>query len=236
MSFLGYEPVSFKPVLKKLSEYFYIVAVTPTGILQSEPPNEEWNLTKNADLLNIFLNQLGWGKSIIMGQSYGGGIASTYASIYPESTRVLIMVDSAISDRVRADTKLNKLKSAAFPLYKALLSSRLVPFSIKQCLAYQVHSMSEEYTGPEYIRRYTYMINNGILPTVDYKTLVVPTFLVWGKQDEITPLATAEELNRQIPNSKLILLEGKHRILYENPKEVVESIVTALQESELYNE
>ena len=48
----------------------------------------------------------------------------------------------------------------------------------------------------------------------------VPTLLVWGKQDQITPAFVGEKFNELIENSKLIFVdECGHAPMMEHPKD-----------------
>jgi pimeloyl-ACP methyl ester carboxylesterase len=47
---------------------------------------------------NIFVKQIGISKPIIMGKSWGGGIALTYAVSFPNDTKTLILVNSGTNE------------------------------------------------------------------------------------------------------------------------------------------
>lgn len=231
---MGYEPVSFKPLIEELSKHFYVLAYTPPGILQSEPPNKVWGQQDHADLLNSLLNEFEWEEPVIMGQSYGGGIAATYASIYPENTKKIILVDAATTHR--ADTTMNRFQPVGFSLYQKILSSKLIPFKLKQCFVYQVHSPIEKYLDEEHVSRYKNVVNDGSLVDVEYEKIEVPIMLVWGKQDEITPISVAQDIKARVPSSQLVVVEGGHRVLFENPSMVVKAVVENLGKLELLNQ
>ncbi len=55
-----------------------------------------------------------------------------------------------------------------------------------------------------------------------YKTINVPTLLVWGRNDEIVPLEMGKHLDRDLPNSCLVVLdETGHFPHEEQPKKTV---------------
>lgn len=64
----------------------------------------------------------------------------------------------------------------------------------------------------------------------DLPTLDIPTLLVWGLNDTITPPMVAHEFNRLIPNSELKFIDKCcHAPMMEHPKkfnEIVESFLT----------
>ena len=49
-------------------------------------------------------------------------------------------------------------------------------------------------------------------------SITVPTLILVGKDDELTPIRMAEELKSEIPNAKLLVLEGGgHGLYWEVP-------------------
>ena len=67
---------------------------------------------------------------------------------------------------------------------------------------------------------------------VDYQDLPMPLILVWGTKDTyVTPLKRAMQIHQQVENSKLLLVNGGHTVLFQRPAEVVDLIVSSLAES-----
>lgn len=55
-----------------------------------------------------------------------------------------------------------------------------------------------------------------------YRTINVPTLLIWGRDDKIVPLDVGERLHRDIPNSRLVVLdETGHFPHEERPEETL---------------
>ena len=51
------------------------------------------------------------------------------------------------------------------------------------------------------------------------KDILVPTILIWGKQDKDTPLYMAKKLNKLIKDSAIITFEGGHFAYLNHSKE-----------------
>ena len=61
----------------------------------------------------------------------------------------------------------------------------------------------------------------------------VPTCLIWGKQDTVTPPEVAIEMNRLIPNSELFWLDQcGHAAMMEKPDEFNEILYGWLKKIE----
>ena len=65
------------------------------------------------------------------------------------------------------------------------------------------------------------------LPTLD-----VPTCLIWGKNDTITPPDVAEEFNRLLPQSQLFWIDKcGHAPMMEHPQEFNQILDSWMQKS-----
>jgi haloalkane dehalogenase len=62
--------------------------------------------------------------------------------------------------------------------------------------------------------------------------LGVPTLILWGQQDEFLPVDYASRFAREIPGSKLVLLEGVRHFLFEDePERCAQEVVEFLQQA-----
>ena len=55
---------------------------------------------------------------------------------------------------------------------------------------------------------------------VRLKNISVPTLIVWGTEDAVFPVSDADLLDREIPNSRVLLIEGAPHPCYLNNAEV----------------
>ncbi len=61
--------------------------------------------------------------------------------------------------------------------------------------------------------------------TKHYKEINIPTLLIWGQYDKVIPLEIGRRLQKDIPNSKLIVIpECGHMPPEEKPKETAKII------------
>jgi len=68
----------------------------------------------------------------------------------------------------------------------------------------------------------------------DLPELKVPSLIIWGKQDNVTPPKVAKEFNRLLPDSKLIWIDNcGHAPMMEHPDEFNNSILGWLKENNL---
>ncbi len=218
------ERFDYSNVLLELAKYFYVIAPEHIGTMRSDPPQKPISKEERAEVIHKLLESLKIRTPIMMGQSFGGGVALVYAHLYPQKVKTLILVDAVTDYRKRTYFILGAIR---YWLYKSLFA---LPLSLdfKRNLVYW---SSKRAKLPESdLRKYlnqlhpiNYVIN------VDYLRLKTPTILVWGKNDWfITPVSDAYRLKRKIKGSRLVLVDGGHTILYQDPEYVVGEIVKSL--------
>jgi haloalkane dehalogenase len=63
-------------------------------------------------------------------------------------------------------------------------------------------------------------------------SLEVPTLILWGQQDEFLPVDYASRFARELPGSKLVLLEGVRHFLFEDePERCAHEVIDFLQQA-----
>lgn len=224
-------PLGGDKVILELSKYFYVIAPEHPGLIRSMPPKEIWGLDDFAHTLNKLLKPLHLKNPIVMGQSFGGGVATAYAKFYPEDIKSLILVDSILSNRKQ--NFYQKLKPFWCPLFSFLTKSLWIPLIVKKIVINISLGVPIKIVNETNAKNYSVM---GKIPLgknyelyADYKKLPMPLILVWGNRDTwVTPLERAKEIHKEVSNSKLIIVEGPHTVLYKTPKMAIRKIMEAL--------
>jgi pimeloyl-ACP methyl ester carboxylesterase len=162
------------------------------------------------------------GKSIIVGRSYGGLVAITFAASYPDLTERLILLSSAWKlsetgfefgknlltallneDFAAASRELGSLFTARF--YRALipLATRLLR-RLKR---------KEMYPNTTLVNAYKDMVNTAIEREQYLSKINVPTYIIGGAKDRVFSRENYEETAARIANAKLILFENAGHML-----------------------
>ena len=81
----------------------------------------------------------------------------------------------------------------------------------------------EEYRA-EYPQAALWITNEEVQYTDLIATIRVPTVLIWGDSDPISPVAAGKHLNQLLPNSQLHVVRGSHSVARERPGEVARLI------------
>ncbi len=162
---------------------------------------------------------------VLIGHSNGGRIALNFAIKYPQRIDRLILIDSAgaYHNDLAIRAKRFLFKNIA-KIGKKLSSSE----KLKELL-YNVIGKTDYKNANPYMRQT--MINLlGSDKMLNFDKIIVPTLIIWGENDKVTPLRDAKIMHALIPNSKLYIVKGaKHSPQFTNAEEVTEIITKYLK-------
>jgi proline iminopeptidase len=222
----GGDHTGFKPAFSPLAERMQIIYVDHRGQGRSaRGPKETYTLDNNVDDLEALRQYLGLEKVVVIGVSYGGMVALTYASRYPDSVSHLVAIVTSPSHRFLARAK-EILTERGTDAQKAM-------GDILWAGAFESEEQLRDYyeiMGPLYslkfnadearIRRQRGILSvdainegfGGFLRdydiTDDLPKITAPTLVVAGRHDWICPPDLSEEIARSIPNADLRIFEN----------------------------
>jgi pimeloyl-ACP methyl ester carboxylesterase len=90
----------WRPVQKLISPYLKTYAYDLIGMGKSDKPLQGWDYTfiNDAHQVASLMDHLGYDRMVICGDDWGGGIALIFASLYPQRTDLLIVMDPVCLD------------------------------------------------------------------------------------------------------------------------------------------
>ena len=201
------------PVFNHLKNRFKVYAIDLPGHGKSDKPKEVWGTGDFADTVKTFIDKLGIDDVTLIGHSHGGRISIVLASQYTELINKIILIDSAgiIPKRhFKYYVKVYTFK-ALKKLYNAFYfwndkEERMKKFYKK--------FGSTDYRNAEGIMRdiMVKVVNENLQPLL--KNIKSPTLLIWGKDDTATPVYMGEIMEREIPDSGLVVLENAGHFSY----------------------
>jgi pimeloyl-ACP methyl ester carboxylesterase len=214
------------PIITALLEKtrYNIYALDLPGFGKSQTPPSDFSLDGYREIIKTFAEKLELYNIVIVGHSFGGRIAIMCAAMYPDIFQKIVLVDSAgIPDKTRKIRLKKRLVKIIKPIFRLPLISQLRPF-----FSHLVGS--DDYRkAPEELRSVFLQVVNEdltpLLPKIRAKTL-----LVWGAQDDITPLSSAELMKQLIPDSRLVLIENAgHNSFLDQKEKFLEILIKFLQ-------
>ena len=232
----GASSYSWRHVIEPLAQKYRVITVDLKGFGDSPKPRDnQYSVYEQARLVRNFILENGLQNFHIVGHSYGGGVAlatSIYLSAsHPNLQNSLILIDSIAYPQdlpnfieVLATPVLGSLVMYAIPNYvqvksllkKVYFNDELIPESAIDHYAGNLGKPNAKYA--------TLTTAQQMLPadlqqfSDNYVNLTIPTLIIWSKDDEIVPLAIGERLHKDLPNSKMVVLNSVgHAVQEERP-------------------
>jgi pimeloyl-ACP methyl ester carboxylesterase len=192
------------PIVTGLAPVATVHALDLPGFGQSEPPSQAWGVEDYQVFVAAFMDALAIEQPTIVGHSNGGRIAIRMASTEPARASRLVLVDSAGIRPKRTLRWYRRVGMAKIGKYSARF---LGPPGerLRTLLVGRAGSADYLAAGPMQ-PTLVKLVNADLRPFMP--DIKVPTLLVWGSEDSETPLSAGQEMERLIPNSGLVVLEG----------------------------
>lgn len=183
------------------------------GFRESEKPKTAWDLDDYCDFVREFIDFLKLEKFYLLGHSFGGEVAIKYSLRCPEKIDRLFLVAASCLRTRNLKKKLLYIISKIFKIFS------FSPFLRK--VFYRFIVGKSDYLSIKGVMRDTYLK----VIAEDLSSLLskvqVPTVIIWGEKDDITPLRDAYKINSKIQNSKLEIISGaKHNLHLETPEKL----------------
>ena len=210
----GFDHSHLKPAFSALSDVAQLVYVDHRGQGRSDRSNpEQWHLTQWADDIRAFCRALSIEQPVILGLSFGGFVAQTYALRYPKQLSKLILASTTAHMRVdRILVAFERLGgheardvaarfwghaddpavfepyiSTCFPLYNQTPQGTAMVTRSVMNRAVLSHFFRPDGEGCQF----------NFLP--DLGRIRCPTLVLVGEEDPVTPPADAAEMVAALP-------------------------------------
>lgn len=239
----GADHTSFKPTLSPLSQKMQLVYFDHRGQGRSaRGAKETYTLDNNVEDMEALRQHLGLDQIVVIGASYGGMVALTYASRYPKNVSHLIAIvtvpDYRFLERAKAilaEWGTEEQKAIAQRLWDG-------NFENEEQLREYFNVMRSRYSitfdpdsppkawdrailSPDAIN----VAFGGFLRTYDVRgelhKITAPTLVIGARHDWICPPEFSEEIASAIPNADLRIFENSgHSIRADEPEALLDAI------------
>lgn len=227
-----------RPFLHPLAAEMQLIFVDHRGNGRSSRADEStYTIEQMADDLEALRVHLGLGPVWVLGQSFGGMVAQVFATRYPDSVTKMLLADTTPSMQFWDDAQDAAMEMAtpeqleAIPaLFNGKIQSQQA-FDEWWALCMPLYfrtkdeAVIEEIEG-RMIGAYevaNYMMANEI-PKYDVRErlpeLSIPTLILAGRYDWVTPLAQSQLIDQLLPNSTLVIFDNSGHMphIEENAK------------------
>jgi 3-oxoadipate enol-lactonase len=204
----------WQPQVDGLADVARVIAPDLRGFGQSDAPEGVYTMEAHADDLRALVDLLQIERAVLCGLSMGGYIALAFWRKYAERVRGLILVDTRagadapVARQARLDMIEQVKQHGSTPAAEAMLP-RLLADSTRQSrpdLVESVHAMMLRQRPNGIIGAQLGMAERpDSTPTLP--TITVPTLVVFGAEDAITPAETeGRSLAETVPGAKLVVI------------------------------
>jgi pimeloyl-ACP methyl ester carboxylesterase len=186
---IGSNSRSWRRQLAAFSSDFRAIAWDAPGYGRSSdpPPAAGPSMRFYADCLRRLLDSLGLPRIFLLGHSTGGVVAQEFYRAYPDYVRALILADTRyVGSQAALEQRLKSIRTMTPSQLAAERGPKLLSRHASQDLVSEVISIMSE------VRPAGYEFAAAALATSDTSAVVqnlrIPTLLIWGAEDEITPV------------------------------------------------
>lgn len=160
-------------------------------------------LEQYAVLFDELLETHGWDDVVVVGHSFGGGIALHLAAVSTKIHRVVVC--NSIGLPFRRPEILGKYPKM---VYRALRNlSKEHDSTILRKLLLDVGRVLLHNSIPPIVQTITQCLCE---EKIVLQKISVPVFIIWGKQDEILPLSYIEHIQSLVPRVHVKYISGHH--------------------------
>jgi 2-hydroxy-6-oxonona-2,4-dienedioate hydrolase len=208
---LGGDGSNWAPTIAPLAAKFRVLVPDQIGFGRSDKPLLNYRVGTLVDFLDGFMKQVGIERASLVGNSLGGFAAAAYALAHPEKVDRLVLVDAAgFSLPKDFDPRtLNALNPSTREQVKTILSMVFYNKQFTSDAAVDLMLARHVAAGDGYtVQRFIDSIARGE-DVLDGRLggIKQPTLIVWGREDQLTPMWGAERFKKEIAGSELVIFD-----------------------------
>ncbi len=234
----------FEFIQPQLASDRTVIAVDLIGFGLSDKSSDlNYSKKSMAEMIAGLMNRLGHDQFDVLGHSMGGEVALHLALDHGDKVSRLILLDSAglstsstpahgsEGPRMARSPMVIDLVFKNTFLEKTVFRNSLHDPKPYMPLAFEKLYYFVEKIPPQTLARFIADSDSGAISGRIHE-ISQPTQIIWGEQDRIIPVAQAEALHRQVPESRLdIITECGHLPYLEQPEELTRLILEFLDGS-----
>ncbi len=212
---LGGDASNWAATVPALSKSFHVFVPDQIGFGASDKPLANYRVGMLVDFLDGFCKKLAITKATVVGNSLGGWTAMAFTIAHPDKVERMVLVDSAgfsfehLGGSKPTREMLEVMNVSTVEGAKTLIG---IIFANKSMAT---DAVAETFLAEHLRRNDGYTIERFIdslmrgEDVVDGKLakIKVPTLVVWGREDLLTPLAGGKMMANEIAGSEIVILD-----------------------------
>jgi pimeloyl-ACP methyl ester carboxylesterase len=185
------------------------------GFGSSQVPDQPLTVSDVADALMDIIDTCELSNVVLVGHSFGGQVAAAIAARQPGWLHGLVLVGAAVI-REKNPPFLSRVGEKIGPVFRLPILSKLRPLMYKMIGA---DIPPEDPVMQQTMRNVLRDDQRNKLSEIK-----VPTQVIWGNNDQSTPLSEGEQIADKISRSDLVVLDGGHYIFLDQPTIFIDTI------------
>jgi pimeloyl-ACP methyl ester carboxylesterase len=217
--------------VEELSRDARVITPDLRGFGQSKS-NGPFTIEALADEVHALLADIGALPAVIGGLSMGGYVALAYAKKYPKDLRGLVLIDTkADADTTEGRAARDKMialvrEKGSAAVAEQMMPKMMAPDADKQrpAVAKQLRAIMDA-CPPLTIAHALAAMRDRPDRTGDLPSTPVPTLVIVGEHDAITPPDKAQAIVKDVPGAQLVTVRGAgHMSPMEQPQQVNDAL------------
>ena len=204
------------PIVHGMESMFNVLALDLPGFGASEPPSETWAVDDYARHVLSVCEQHGLERFSIIGHSFGARLALAIASNHPELVGRMVLTGAAGLKQRRKPSYYGKVAVAKTgKVVGAVGGARGKELQDRM----RRRVASQDWLDASEAMRGTFraVIGEDLRPRL--ASIQSSTLLIWGDEDEDTPLWMGRRMEQEIADAALVVLKGGHYVYAERASE-----------------
>ncbi|HUC79035.1 MAG TPA: alpha/beta hydrolase [Candidatus Saccharimonadales bacterium] len=217
----GDDLLSFVKLQESLSKSYRVISLDLPGFGKSTGPDSGWSLDDFSEFIRDFTDKLKLSVYAYIGHSNGGGILIKGLADKTITADKLVLIASAgvrgtqqfRKTALKVGVKIGKIPLKILPTtYQLELKKRLYK-AIK----------SDAQVNPQMLETFKKIVKQDV--TRDASKLSLPSLIIYGRDDKVTPPEYGQIFNELIKGSNLELIAGCGHFVHLQQPEKVEALI-----------
>ena len=200
-------PENWAPIMDALADGYHGLAPQfPIDHRPDRRPQDFRSIHQLTDFVRDFLDDRGVERAVLCGNSLGGQVAIDFCLRYPERAERLVLTGSAgLFERNLAGGELPKVTREFIREKAREIFYDPDPIVTEEMIA-DVQRMLADRQYVRFLLRVAKATRNYNVRE-ELSKLRLPTLILWGRNDRITPPSVAREFYENLPHARLVFLE-----------------------------
>lgn len=212
----GANAQTMRPILDALKDEFRVTAIDFPGFGKSSEPPDSFGVPEFTEMIYKFIRQLGLKKPNIICHSFGGRVCILLSAEHPEIVDKIVFTNSAGIRKKR--TLKYYCKVYSYKISKRVAKVKIIKFLL-HLAGFDIDKSVKNAGSKDYKalsgamkKIFVRVVNQDLKGYLRH--IKSPSLLIWGENDNETPVYFGEIMEKEIPDAGLVVLKGAGHYSY----------------------